>query len=173
MTRWLLPFLALSASAPWAGPALAAPPVSVSGAKPTASVKVLRPLSLAVRRNLVFGDIVMGTLTGPELVGVTSAGRSCGTSGQLTCSGTFSTAQFRVNGSNNQIVLISLALPVVTMSGSNGGTLLMTPILPTQVMLDNSGNPGADFEMGGSFTITPTTPEGRYTGTVDVLVIYQ
>ncbi len=168
MRRILLTLLALSAS-----PALAAPPVSVSGAKPTASVKVLKPLSLSVRRNLIFGDIVMGTLTVPELVSVTPAGRSCGTSGKLTCSGTFSTAQFRVNGSNNQIVLISLATPLVTMTGSNGGTLLMTPSLPAQVTLDNSGNPGADFEMGGRFTITPTTLEGRYTGTVDVLAIYQ
>lgn len=150
----------------------AAAPVSVSGAKPTATVKVLKPLTLAAIRNLDFGTIIMGQLSAPETVSVTAAGRSCG-AGSLTCSGTFTTARFRISGTNNQQVLVSTSSPTFTLTGSNGGTLALTPILPGPVRLDNSGNPGVLIDVGGRFTIAPTTPEGVYSGTIDIQVAYQ
>lgn len=149
-----------------------AAPVSVSGAKPTANVKVLKPLSLVALRNLDFGTIIMGSLTGAETVSVTAAGRVCG-AGNLTCSGSFATARFQVNGSNNQLVLVRSAAPTYVLTGSNGGSLVLTPVLPPSVTLDNSGNPGAQFEVGGRFTVSPTTPDGFYTGTIDIQVAYQ
>lgn len=161
----LLGFALLAEQAP-------AAPTTVSGAAPTANVKVLKPLVLTVLRNLDFGQIAVGQLTAPESVSVTTAGRSCGTA-NLSCSGTFTTARFLVNGSNNQQVFISSATPTFTLVGSNGGTLTFTPTYPSTVTLDNSGNPGAEFDVGGSITITPTTPEGTYSGTIDIQVAYQ
>ncbi|WP_344705686.1 DUF4402 domain-containing protein [Sphingomonas swuensis] len=154
------------------GQALAAP-VSVSGTKPTANVKVLKPLQLSVVRNLNFGTIVMSSVTTNQTVRVAPAGRTCGTGPALTCSGTFSTAQYRVNGTNNQQVIISSSSPTYALTGSNGGSLTLTPTFPTSVTIDNSGNPGVLFEVGGSFVITPTTPDGLYSGTIDIQVAYQ
>lgn len=154
-----------------AQPASAAP-TSVSGAAPTANVKVLKPLVLTVLRNLDFGQIALGQMTSSETVSVTTAGRSCG-SATLSCSGTFTTARFLVNGSNNQQVFVTSARPSYTLTGSNGGTLTLTVTHPTTVTLDNSGNPGAEFDVGGSLTISPTTPEGTYSGTIDIQVAYQ
>jgi hypothetical protein len=39
--------------------------------------------------------------------------------------------------------------------------------------MPNSGNQGVTFEVGGSLTIAPTTPDGVYSGTIDIQVNYQ
>lgn len=138
----------------------------------SANVKVLRPLQLTVLRNLDFGTIMMGSLTANQTVSVTSGGRVCG-SGQLTCSGTFATAQFRVSGTNNQVVLIRSATATATLTNAAGNQLTLTPILPGPVTMPNSGNQGVVFQVGGSLTITPTTADGLYSGTIDIQVTYQ
>ncbi len=145
----------------------------ISGSKATATVKVNKPLQLTSLRNLAFGNVLLGAFTGSDAVVITSAGRNCGTSGGLTCSGTFSTAQYRVVGSNNQTVLISSTTSTVTMSNGSGGTLILTPSFPASVTLDNSGNPGKLFEVGGSLSFTSTQPDGVYSGTLDIQVAYQ
>lgn len=138
------------------------------------SAKVVKPLQLTTVRDLDFGTVVMGTLTANETVSVTAAGRTCGTSGQLTCSGIFATAQFRVVGTNNQPILVSSASPTVTLANGSGGQLVLTPVLPTGTLtLPNSGNQGAVIQVGGRLAITPTTPDGLYTGIIDIQVAYQ
>lgn len=173
MTRNHLPGIAgLCALALAAAPASAAP-VSVSGAKPTANVRILKPLQLQGLRNLDFGTIVMGTLTANQTVSVTPSGRTCGSGSGLTCSGTFTTAQYRVNGTNGQQVTVSSVTPTYSLTNGSGGSLTLTPSFPANVTIDNSGNPGVLFEVGGSFVITPTTPDGVYSGTIDIQVAYQ
>ncbi|HZH06690.1 MAG TPA: DUF4402 domain-containing protein, partial [Lautropia sp.] len=109
-----------------------------------------------------------------ETVGVTAAGRTCGTSGRLTCSGTFATAQFRVVGTNNQAILVSSSSPTITLANGNGGQVTLTPVLPPGTLsLPNSGNQGVVFEVGGRLGIAPTTPDGLYTGIIDIQVAYQ
>jgi hypothetical protein len=144
-----------------------------SGITAPTNVRVLRPLELTALRNLDFGTIVIGSLTTTQAVRVTSAGRSCGSGGQLTCTGAFTTAQFRVNGQNNQQVMIRSATPVATLTDTAGNRLTLTPILPGPVMLPNSGNQGVTFEVGGSLAIEPGTPDGLYSGTLDIQVNYQ
>ena len=56
-----------------ATPAVAAP-VGVTGQVPTASVRIVKPLTLTRVRDLNFGTIVVGTVTGTQTVGVTDAG---------------------------------------------------------------------------------------------------
>lgn len=151
----------------------AAQQVSVTGPKPTASVNVMKPLQLAGLRNLVFGTVLVGSFTGSDTVTITPSGRTCGSTGGLTCSGTFSTAQYRVTGSNNQVALIRSVTPTVTMTNGTGGTLTLTPSFPSSVTIDNSGNPGKLFEVGGTLSFTSTMPDGLYTGTLDIQVAYQ
>lgn len=173
MTRMLCLVAACLAALGFAAAPAAAQPVSVTGAKPTANVRVLKPLQLAALRNLDFGTIVMGTLTATETISVSAAGRTCGTSGNLTCSGLFSTAQYRVNGSANQLVVVSATSPTYVLTSTTGGSLTLTPSFPATVRVDNSGNPGALFEVGGSLSIGPATVDGIYSGTIDIQVAYQ
>lgn len=162
---------AAAAAALTAAPAAAAP-VGVTGAKPKANARIIRPLVLAGVRDLNFGTIVLGSVAaGGESVALTSAGvLSCGTGG-LTCSGTTQTARYNVQGTQGQVVVVSATNS--TLSGTNGGTLTFVPALPANFSLTNSGNPGNNFDVGGSITITPSTVDGVYSGDMEVFVDYQ
>jgi hypothetical protein len=152
-----------------ATPAVAAP-VSAS---PTASanVKILKPLELRGTRNLDFGTIIVGAVVGTDTVSITQAGAlTCGSGGQLTCSGTPQSGQYNVRGSNNSVVTIT----AVASNISNGAqNLVFTPNAPANVTLTSSGAPGNSFSVGGSIDLTAATVEGLYTGVMNVTVDYQ
>ena len=141
--------------------------------KATATVKVQKPLQLTALRDLQFGTVLLGTFTGTQNVVISSSGRTCGTGSGLTCSGVFTTAQFRLVGSNNQVALVSSPTPTVMLSNGAGATLALTLSYPSSVTIDNSGNPGRIFEVGGSLPFTSTMADGVYTGTIDIQVAYQ
>ena len=151
----------------------AAAQTSTTGPKATVSVNVQKPLQLTALRNLQFGTVLVGTFTGTQTVSIATSGRTCGTGAGLTCSGTFSTAQFRLVGSNNNTALITSPTPTVTLSNGAGATLALTLSYPSSVTVDNSGNPGRLFEVGGSLAFTSTMADGIYTGTIDIQVAYQ
>nr|WP_314441527.1 DUF4402 domain-containing protein [uncultured Sphingomonas sp.] len=157
--------------------ALAATPAaaqtSTTGPKATATVNVQKPLQLTAVRDLQFGTVLVGSFTGTQNVTIATGGRTCGTGSGLTCSGVFNTAQYRLVGTNNQIALISSPTPTVTLSNGAGGTLALTLSFPASLSIDNSGNPGRIFEVGGSLPFTSTMPDGIYTGTIDIQVAYQ
>lgn len=144
-----------------------------SNVRAPANVKVVKPLQLTALRNLDFGTIIMGTMTATETVTVAPSGRTCGSAGQLTCTGAFTTAQYRVSGTNNQVVLIRPATPTFTLTNARGAQLTLTPSMPASVTIRNSGNQGVLFEVGGSLSIPAGTADGVYTGTIDIQVNYQ
>lgn len=154
---------------------LAATPVAAqtSGPKATATVTVNKPLQLTAERDLVFGTVLVGTFTGTQTVTIATSGRTCGSGSGLTCSGTFSTAQYRLVGTNKQVALISSTTPTVTLSNGAGATLALTLSFPSSLTLDNSGNPGRLFEVGGSLPFTSTMADGVYSGTIDIQIAYQ
>ncbi|NJC04835.1 hypothetical protein GGQ97_000628 [Sphingomonas kaistensis] len=147
--------------------------VGTTGPKATASVNVMKPLQLTALRNLQFGTVLLGTFTGTQNVIISPTGRTCGSGAGLTCSGVFTTAQFRLTGSNNQVALISSPTPTVTLTNGAGATLALTLSYPASVTIDNSGNPGRLFEVGGTLGLTSTMADGVYTGTIDIQVAYQ
>lgn len=146
---------------------------STTGPKATASVNVQKPLQLTALRDLQFGTVLVGTFTGTQNVVISTSGRTCGTGSGLTCSGVFNTAQFRLVGSNNNVALISSPTPTVTLSNGAGSTLALTLSYPSSVTVDNSGNPGRIFDVGGTLGFTSTMADGIYTGTIDIQVAYQ
>jgi len=146
---------------------------STTGPKATATVKVQKPLQLTALRDLQFGTVLVGTFTGTQSVVIAASGRTCGTGTGLTCSGVFNTAQFRLVGSNNNVALVSSPTPTVTLSNGAGSTLALTLNYPSSVTVDNSGNPGKIFEVGGSLGFTSAMADGIYTGTIDIQVAYQ
>jgi len=153
-----------------AAPAVAAPVGVTSGPKPTANARIIKPLTLTRVRDLDFGTIVMDSVpVGGSVVSVsTASARTCGAG--VTCSGTPLSAQYNVRGTNNQAGQV--AASNVTLTGSNGGTLPFTPVVPGNVTLTSSGAPGNNFDVGGSITVLPTTVDGVYSGDMEVTVDY-
>lgn len=156
---------------------VSAPAQAVNAApQATASAKIYRPLTIAATQNLDFGTIILsgaGSWTG-EVVSIDQTGaRTCGGStGNLTCSGTPQAASYHLVGTNNAIVTISA--PAFSMSGSNGGTLQVTPSAPATKDLGAAGSStGVDVPIGGSITLNSTTTDGLYTGTFNVSANYQ
>jgi hypothetical protein len=159
---------AITAATPASAQAVSSTP------RATANARLIKPLTLTALQNLNFGTIVMGTLTGDDVVSISQAGSvACGSSGNLTCSGSPQAASYRITGTQGQVVSISSAAPSYTLSGSNGGTLSFVPSLPGSLTLGNSGAPGNDFSVGGSITIGTATVDGVYSGQIDVQVSYQ
>jgi hypothetical protein len=141
----------------------------------SATARIIRPLVLASTQNLDLGTIVLtGSGTYTAAVGIDRAGVfNCdgGSSSNVACSGTPTPAAYNVQGTQGQVVTI--AAGNVTMTGSNGGTLTLTPDFAPTVTLANSGTPGTNFGVGGSITVGNGTTDGVYTGTFAVTADYQ
>lgn len=153
-------------------PAVAAPVNATADA--TARARILRPLQLTSTQNLDLGTIVLtGAGTYTASVGINRAGTfNCdGNSGNVSCSGAPVRAIYNVRGTNNQVVTI--ASGAVTLNGSNGGSLTLTPDHNATVTLTSSGSPGDNVFVGGSISVTDATVDGVYTGTFAVTADYQ
>ncbi len=147
-------------------PALAAP---VSATTPaTARAQIVKPLVLTSTQSIDFGTILLTAVTASTAVSISQAGAiTCGTG--LTCSATGKQAIFNVAGSNNQTIKIATTAANITNGTTN---LLFTPSAPATVLLTNSGAPGSNFNVGGSFAIDTATTDGVYTGNLIVTVDY-
>ena len=159
---------AIAAAALAAAPAVAAP-VGVTGAPPSASARIIRPLTLTATGTLNFGTIVMNGVTANRTVTLNAdATITCAT--ELVCAATGTVPTYNVRGTQGQTV--NIIKNTSTLTGSNGGSLTLTPVGASSVLLTNSGSPGENFAIGGSIVIGAATVDGVYTGTVDVQVDY-
>jgi hypothetical protein len=162
--------LAATAVAFTATPALAVGP---SDKNATATARVVKPLTLSWQRDLDLGTIVLGpgSWSGAS-VGITRAGVFSCANANTTCSGATQTAQYKVTGTNNQVVTVTAPNVTLTNQNDNVSTLVMTVDNPGTVNLGNSGSSGLIFALGGSVTVASTTPDGTYFGTFNVTVNY-
>ena len=87
----------------------------------------------------------------------------------MQTSGATKAAEYKVTGTNNQDV--SVTMPDVSLSN---GTDTLTLVLsgPSTVNLTNSGSTGANFKLGGSIDIDEGVSEGTYIGDLAVTVEY-
>ena len=170
-------------------PAAAASPASQAAV----TARINRPLTISLVQNLDFGTIVLGTgswsgevvaspysnaITASSLssesmiVSMSQAGAvTCGSGGNLTCSGTPQAAKYQLFGTSNSTVTI-------TCPGFNlingAASLAFTPNAPATVNIGPAGPvQGATFSIGGSITLNSSTPDGVYTGTFAVTANYQ
>lgn len=155
-----------------ATPAHAAP-VSVT-APVEVRAKVVKPLTFTATGTMNFGTIILNGLTANRTIAVSPGNiRDCGGgSSQLVCSGATSVPTYNLRGPNNAIVTIIKTASNLT-NTTTGATLTMTLMGPTSIVFSNSSVNGVNFTIGGSITLTPTTGEGVYSGTVNVQVDYQ
>jgi len=138
-----------------------------------ARAQITKPLTLSKltpTSDLDFGEIIV---TGTDTVRLNpvSGLRECGAVANQTCQGAFSFAEYRVTGTNNQDVTVDT--PDVLLSNTSGaGSLTLVLEGPGTVNLTNAGSVGNTFVVGGSININEATPEGIYTGVLDITVEY-
>lgn len=151
------------AAGPWACADAATVNASVNA-------KVVKPLQLTSKQSLDFGQVVLGTAAGSWTLSISTAGvRTC--PAPLLCTGAARPAILNVTGSNGNIVYIRTA--PTDLANAAGNRLRFTPVAPATVTLTNSGNQGKDFNVGGSITLSSATPDGAYSGIIQVTVDYQ
>ena len=154
-----------------ATPALAVGPTDKNA---TATARVVKPLTLSWQRDLDLGTIVLsgaGAWSGAN-VGITRGGVFSCANANTTCSGATQTAQYKVTGTNNQVVTVTAPNVTLTNQNDNVSTLLLTVDNPGTVNLGNSGASGLVFDLGGQITVASNTPDGTYFGTFNVTVNY-
>ena len=149
-------------------PAIAAP----TGATPpaTARARIVKPLTLEAQQNLDFGDIVVW---GTGTASMDGAGNITCTATNLVCAATGTAAEYKVTGTNNQIVYITAPDVTLTNTVNPGTPLTLVLSAPASVTLPNSGSNGVNFNVGGSIAIDQATNEGVYNGNLAVTVDYQ
>jgi hypothetical protein len=153
--------------------AAAAPAHAANSQVATVNATVVKPLTLKWVQNLDLGTIVLGPGTwSGATVGISRTGAFSCTNANVTCTGATKVAKYNASGTNNQTVRITA--PNVTLVNQNDPTktLILTVDSPGSILLTNSGNPGIDFSLGGSISLSSSTAGGVYSGTFNVTVDY-
>jgi hypothetical protein len=163
--------LALCATA-FTAEAGAAPPSSTVVVPVRASV--VKPLILTALQDLDVGTIVLkpGTWSGAT-VSISQTGVLNCTNPNVVCSGTAQAARYNLAGTNKQAIQVMAPNVTLTNQSDPTKTLQLVPLKPATVTLPNSGNQGVDFAVGGTITLSSTTADGFYVGTLNVTVDYQ
>lgn len=159
--------VALACGLALSGPACAATQTA------TVSANVVKPLALKWLQDLDLGSILLGPGTWSNAqVSLSRTGAFTCAATNLTCTGATKVARYNVTGSNKQTVRISA--PNVTLVNQSDATktLILLPDSPGTVLLTSSGSPGIDFSIGGTITLSSSTPAGTYHGTFNVTVDY-
>ena len=152
----------------------------VRAAPPSATVvvpvraSVTKPLMLTALQDLDLGTIALrpGTWSGAT-VSISQSGVLTCTNPNLICSGATQAASYNVSGTNKMSVQVTAPNVTLTNQADSTKTLQLSPLSPASVALPNSGNPGVNFAVGGTITLTSTTADGLYAGTMNVTVDYQ
>lgn len=134
----------------------------------------LKSLQIAKLRDLDLGTITLGPGTWSNAsVSLSQLGVFVCLPLNITCSGATSVASYNVQGSNKGIVGISTPNVTMVNQADSSKTLTLVVDSPSLVILPNSGQPGVDFSIGGSITVSSTTTSGTYVGTFNVTADYQ
>jgi len=155
--------------------ALAATPAHAASSQvATVSANVVKPLALKWVQDLDLGTIVLGPgIWSNATVGISRTGVFSCTNVNVTCSGATKVAQYNVQGTNNNTARITAPNVTLTNQSDPTKTLTLTVDNPGSIPIPNSGQPGVNFSLGGSITVSSTTAGGVYSGTFNVTVDYQ
>jgi hypothetical protein len=148
-----------------AGMAQAAP-VTASA---TAKARILKQITVTNTSDLDFGTIVAGTSASTVAVSTGSV-RTCGAG--LTCTGTVTSANFDITGTNNTVVAIT-GDNSVTLANGTGGTMAASLTRSASTLTLTNSAIGGSFQVGGTLSLAANQADGAYTGTFNVTVDYQ
>jgi hypothetical protein len=149
----------------------AAAGAATQSAQVTASA--VKPLVLTKLQDLDLGTVTLapGNWSNAK-ISLTQAGVFSCANANLVCTGAARVASYNVQGSNKQTVRISAPNVVLVNQSDPAQTLTVVTDAPSSLLLTSSGVPGVDFAIGGSVTLSSTTPAGTYVGTFNVTVDY-
>ena len=153
--------------------ALAAPAGAVTQSAQV-KVSVVKPLTLTALQDMDLGTITLsGGTWSTATVGISRAGVFTCPNTNLVCTGAPQVARYKVTGTNKQVILISVPNVTLTNATDPSQKLTLVPDAQSSVTLTSSGEPGLTFDIGGSLTVSSTTADGTYSGTMNVTVDYQ
>ena len=156
------------------GAALFARPAGAATQTAVINASVVKPLELTRVQDLNLGTITLlpGTWSSAT-VGISQSGVFTCPGARVVCTGTVQVAKYNVVGSNKGVVKITAPNVTLINQGNAAKTLTLVVDSPGTVTLTNSGQPGSNFPLGGTITISSTTAEGTYVGNFNVTVEYQ
>lgn len=170
MRKQRAPILLLLLALGPAGGTARAEPVRATA---TAGAVILDASEIVGQRDLAFGDIVSGPAPGAILVDpVTEARASIG--GVTQAGGTAHSAAFIAPGTPDRVYIVQLPSAPVTLANGDGATMTVsdwTSNGPSVRRFDASGV--AVVRVGGRLNVGAEQPEGTYSGTFEVRIIYQ
>ena len=175
MTKFLHLTVAVAALSLSASPAMAQAVGPTGGAanNAKASARIVKPLTLVATQDLSLGTILLsGAGAYTATVSLTHAGVWSCANANVTCSGAYQVAKYRVTGTNNQVVTINAGDVTLTNANDATKTLLLTTSNPGTMNIGNSGALGTEFSLGGAITVSDTTTDGVYNGIFNVTVNY-
>jgi spore coat protein U-like protein len=133
----------------------------------------VKPLVITKLQDLDFGTVTLGPGSWSNAtVSLSQSGALSCANANVICSGATMVAQYNVQGSNQQTVYISAPNVTMVNQSDSSKTLTLVTNAPATVFLTNSGAPGINFSIGGSVSVSSTTPAGTYVGTFNVTVNY-
>jgi len=137
------------------------------------SASVTKPLVLTASQSLDLGTVLLGPGTwSGATIRISRAGAFTCNNANVTCSGATRAAIYNISGTNRQTVRITAPNVTLVSQSDPSNTLTLVLDSPASVTLTNSGPPGTNFSIGGSISLSSSTPGGLYSGTFNVTVDY-
>jgi hypothetical protein len=139
----------------------------------TAAAITLRPLSIVKLRDLNFGTLIAGTSRGTVVINPDTDARTT-TGGVTAAGGAPIAAQFYTYATGNQLLLVYRgALPVLNRVGG-GATMAVTGLTLNGPVTRFVGPAGLlDLRVGGTLQVEANQLSGSYSGSFDIIVVYQ
>lgn len=147
--------------------AIVSPAYAASG-NGTASVKILRAITVTKSSDLYFGKILPSASAATVAVAESGA-RTCGAG--LGCYDTATSGGFHVVGTTGEVVSVSLDSATATLS--DGASHSMTVNLATSTTALTLTGGAGDFKVAGTLNVGASQADGTYTGQYSVSVNYQ
>jgi hypothetical protein len=160
---------ALAAATTIVATPVAAAPVPVSNGPVTATARITKPLTLEKVSDMDFGSIAVQD-AGTATMNVATGAVTC--TANLTCTGATTAAEYKVKGTNNQVVQITKPNVTLTNTDTSGTTMTLVLAGPTTYQIPNAGTTGGNFTLGGSIAVAASQRDGTYVGNLAVTVEY-
>ncbi len=154
-----------------AAASLTATAAHAASATGQAKARILRQITLTNTSDLQFATIISGASASSVAVSTTGAA-TCGAN--LTCTGTTTSANFDIQGTNGAVVLVG-GDASVTLTGALGGTMsaALDYSANSVTLTAGPGTVGGSFKVGGTLSVGANQTSGNYTGTFNVTANYQ
>jgi hypothetical protein len=149
--------------------AVATPAFAQTAANANSTVRITKPLILNRTAHMDFGLV---TVWGDGTATMDQAGALNCIAATLVCALSGTPATFTIQGTNNRTVDISASASVALQSAGAPDLTLVTDYPDTQVLNSSGVGNTTSFGIGGSIDLLETTPDGTYTGTINVTVSY-